>query len=68
MTRILVFMLNFCHFVLSEAERISNGLRLADNEQILFYTHLIAYFFYEQRKNVCFAQQVVSNLINSICL
>lgn len=45
------FHAKFCHFVLSEAERISNGLRLADNEQIFFYTHLIACLLYKQGEN-----------------
>ena len=63
MTRILVFMPNFCHFMLSKSKRVSNGLRSVDKEQVFFYPHLIAYFLYKQRKNFCFPQQIVS-----ICL
>ena len=66
MTRILVFMPNFCHFMLSKSKRVSNGLRSVDKEQVFFYPHLIAYFLYKQRKNFCFPQQIVSNLTLSV--
>ena len=66
MTRILVFMPNFCHFMLSKSKRGSNGLRSVDKEQVFFYPHLIAYFLYKQRKNFCFPQQIVSNLTLSV--